>query len=220
MIRKLVVIAALMATGLAAGCATTTYPAARSLPPRAMPPVMHDYAYAPQAPLLSEIFTCNRFGSNLGLIGERGEASDYTPYIYTVAGPLLRAPAQNACLSSGFGWRGAAEGGGREHTGIDLANAGGGYVFAAGGGRVYDLGLRGGYGNVVEIDHGAGVHTIYAHLADINPSLSRGAPVASGQAIGFMGMTGNATGVHLHYEIIVDGLKVDPLHYGAQAPVS
>ena len=186
-----------------------------------MPPApMRNYAYAPRAPLLSALQTCNAYGSNLGQVSETGEALDYRPYIYTQAGPLLRTPTENACLSSGFGFRGAATGGGREHTGIDLAQAGGSYIFAAGAARVYDAGLRGGYGYVVELDHGSGVHTLYAHLADINPAVSRGADVAAGQAIGFMGMSGNATGVHLHYEVIIDGLKVDPLHYGVEPPVS
>jgi murein DD-endopeptidase MepM/ murein hydrolase activator NlpD len=216
MIRILILVAALVVSG----CATSPYPSSQSLPPRAMPPVVtRNYAYAPRAPLLGELQTCNAYGANLGQLSETGASLDYTPYIYTPAGPLLRTPVEGACLSSGFGFRGVAEGGGREHTGIDLAKAGGSYIFAAGNAEVYDAGLRGGYGYVVELDHGAGVHTVYAHLAEINPAVTRGAHVAAGEAIGFMGMTGNATGVHLHYEVIVDGLKVDPLHYGIQAPV-
>jgi murein DD-endopeptidase MepM/ murein hydrolase activator NlpD len=220
MIRKLILVAALCAGAFVSGCVTSPYPSSYSLPPRVMPPpAMRNYANAPRAPLLGELQACNAYGANLGLVSETGASLDYTPYIYTAAGPLLRAPVEGACLSSGFGFRGAAEGGGREHTGIDLAKAGGSYIFAAGNAEVYDAGLRGGYGYVVELDHGAGVHTIYAHLAEINPAVTRGAHVTAGEAIGFMGMTGNATGVHLHYEVIIDGLKVDPLHYGMQSPV-
>lgn len=203
-----------------AGCASyapygARYPVPRSRP---MPPAVHNYAYAPSAPLISELFTCSRYGANLGPIGARGESALYTPYIYTDAGPLLRNPTQGACLSSGFGWRGSSSGGGREHTGLDLANAQGGFIFAAAQGRVSDLGLRGGYGYVVELDHGRGVRTLYAHLADINPALSRGTNVQAGQPIGFMGASGNATGVHLHYEVSVDGLRVDPLRFGVASP--
>src|SRR5262245_28115589 len=113
MIRKLVLIVALAASGFAAGCVTSPYPSSASLPPRVMPPApARNYAYAPRAPLLGALNACNAYGSNLGQVGESGQALDYTPYIYTPAGPLLRAPVENACLSSGFGFRGAATGGG------------------------------------------------------------------------------------------------------------
>jgi murein DD-endopeptidase MepM/ murein hydrolase activator NlpD len=126
---------------------------------------------------------------------------------------LLRDPTEGACLSSGFGWRNLRESG-AEHTGIDLANPNGGFIFAAADGTVTRTGWEGGYGNVVEIDHGRGVHTLYGHLADVNPSLGVGSFVRSGSAIARMGMTGNATGIHLHYEVSIDGLRVDPLNYG------
>ena len=66
----------------------------------------------------------------------------------------------------------------------------------------------------LRLDHGRGVRTLYAHMSEFDQRLHRGATVYEGQAIGRMGMTGNATGVHLHYEVWVDGLLVDPLHYG------
>ncbi len=105
----------------------------------------------------------------------------------------------------------AAIGGGSWHTGIDIANPAGGFVFAAGDGRVAAIGRRGDYGLTLELDHGAGVHTLYAHLSQVDPRLRPGVGVASGTAIARMGATGNATGVHLHYEVMVDGEKVDPL---------
>jgi len=199
-----------------AGCATApTYPV-RS--PALAPPGPSRYATLPRADLQSELFSCNGgSGSNLGPIGAGGEAKLYTPYIYTPAGELLRNPAEGACLSSGFGWRGAADGGGREHTGVDLANANGGYVYAAADGWVTFADWRGGYGLVLEIDHGQGVRTLYAHLSELDPSLAPGRFVQAGAAVARMGATGNATGVHLHYEVSVDGLKVDPLAYGAEA---
>lgn len=201
----------------AAGCASSasTYsvlppPSNAALPPSA--PSL--YATAPRAPLHSELFVCNTWSSNLGDIGQRGEALNYTPYMDTQAGPLLRMPTEAACFSSGFGWRGVANGGGRAHNGIDLANPNGGFIFAAGSGRIVSADWRNGFGNLVEIDHGSGVHTLYAHLAEIDPNLNPGARVSGGQAIGRMGMTGNATGVHLHYEVWINGLQVDPIHYG------
>ncbi|MGD9967200.1 MAG: M23 family metallopeptidase [Hyphomonadaceae bacterium] len=201
-----------------AGCATTTET------PYPRPPATSVYQPAPQAPnhyatamravLHSELFACGTWGSNLGLIGVRGEATDYAPYIETPAGSLLRNPTEAACLSSGFGWRGAATGGGRLHNGLDLANPNGGYIYAAADGRVVSADWRGGYGNLIEIDHGSGVRTRYAHLAEIDPNLRAGAFIRAGTPMARMGMTGNATGVHLHYEVEVDGLLVDPLHYG------
>jgi murein DD-endopeptidase MepM/ murein hydrolase activator NlpD len=170
---------------------------------------------APQAALHSELFACNGGGgSNIGEIGWRGEVVSYTPYIHTPAGALLRNPTQAACLSSGFGWRSSASGGGRQHSGLDLANPEGGFVFAAADGWVSTVEWRGGYGLVIEIDHGSGVRTLYAHLNEANPGLQSGVFVNSGTAIARMGATGNATGVHLHYEVNVDGLTVDPLQYG------
>ncbi|MBC7769507.1 MAG: M23 family metallopeptidase [Phycisphaerales bacterium] len=200
------------------GCAVsdTVYPSPTIAAPISRePPGLNVYTAAPRAALHSELFACNSAGSNRGEIGPRGEAVAYTPYIHTAAGALLRNPTEMACLSSGFGWRGMADGGERQHNGLDLANPGGGFVYAAGDGWVSFADWRGGYGISVEIDHGQGVRTFYAHLSDVDTNLRPGVFVAAGQPIGRMGRTGNATGVHLHYEVQADGLTVDPLHYGA-----
>lgn len=217
MVRKslLAFFAALALSGCAASGATYSapivYPAAARAPP---PPGPSIYDTAPRAPVFSELIACNGGGgSNLGQVGYRGEALLFTPYIETPAGALLRNPTEGACLSSGFGWRGTLESG-RQHNGLDLANPNGGFIYAAGEGRITYADYRGGYGNVVEIDHGAGVRTLYAHLSEINQRLRPGDRVSAGAPIARMGMTGNATGVHLHYEVWVDGLLVDPLHYG------
>jgi len=201
-----------------AGCASVEDSVLRGQPqayaqPRPAP-TPNIYMSALRAPLHSELFACNTWGSNLGLIGQRGEATNYTPYMETPAGSLLRNPTEGACMSSGFGWRGVASGGGRQHSGVDLANPNGGYVYAAGEGWIVSADWRSGFGNFIEIDHGRGVRTRYAHLAEIDPNLHPGDRIAAGTPMGRMGMTGNATGVHLHYEVMVDGLLVDPLNYG------
>jgi murein DD-endopeptidase MepM/ murein hydrolase activator NlpD len=90
------------------------------------------------------------------------------------------------------------------------------YIYAAGDGWVRFAEWRGGYGLVLELDHGNGVITRYAHLSEIDPNLRSGAFVAAGAAVARMGATGNATGVHLHYEVMVDGVLVDPLAYGVK----
>jgi murein DD-endopeptidase MepM/ murein hydrolase activator NlpD len=201
-----------------AGCATTPAPISQrgygpSAPPAYSGPTIYDSA--PRATVNSELFACAFTGSNIGEIGARRESALYTPYIDTAAGQLLRDPTEAACLSSGFGWRNAASGGGREHSGIDLANPNGGWIFAAGDGRVVANAWQSGYGLVIELDHGRGVHTRYAHLSESDQRLSPGSRVSSGQAMARMGATGNATGVHLHYEVTIDGLRVDPLRYGS-----
>lgn len=220
MLRKLAI--GLAATSALAGCAVSNTPYPRTapiyLPPTPAPAGPSPYEFVPRAALQSELFACNNWGSNLGEIGARGEAVRYAPYIYTPAGALLRNPTERSCLSSGFGWRGSASGGGRMHNGLDLANPEGGYIYAAGDGWVGFAGERGGYGLVVDIEHGSGVRTTYAHMYEIDPALREGSTVAAGAAIGRMGMTGNATGVHLHYEVRVDDLLIDPLNYGAEPP--
>ncbi|WP_395644522.1 M23 family metallopeptidase [Terricaulis sp.] len=221
MLRKLIF--CVIAMG-AAGCAThEPYGAGVTAPLRNAPPPVPQvniYTTAPRAALQSELIACNRgTGSNIGAVGIRYESLAYTPYIQTAAGALLRDPAENACLSSGFGWRGASavggSGEGREHGGIDLANPSGGFVYAAADGWISRADWFGGYGLTLEIDHGHGVRTLYAHLSEVDQNLAPGMFVSAGQPVARMGMTGNATGIHLHYEVSIDGLKVDPLNYGA-----
>ena len=206
--------AALALTGCATAYAPPLLPMPLPPPSAEIPRGPSIYTNAPGAPLHGELFACSFRGANVGEMGARGEALYYTPYIHTAAGALLRNPTETACLASGFGWRGSADGGGRQHSGLDLANPEGGFIFAAADGWVASNGWRNGYGLVLELDHGAGVRTLYAHLNEVDSDLSQGAFVRQSQAVARMGMTGNATGTHLHYEVIVDGLQVDPLNYG------
>lgn len=218
-----------LAAPLSAAACATSGPSApinyagRTPPPAIRPavvppvPVASAYDSAPKAIPAGLLRACPGGGSNLGPIGLNGVSMLYTPYILANQVSLIRNPTERSCLSSGFGERALASGGGKSHTGVDFANAAGGYVFAAADGRVDYVGQRGDYGLVMELDHGASVHTIYAHLSETDPALAPGGRVRAGAAIGRMGMTGNATGVHLHYEVIVDGAKVDPLKYGQPA---
>lgn len=104
-------------------------------------------------------------------------------------------------VTSGFGQRN-----GRLHKGIDIA--GGGAIRAADHGRVTFAGWDGAYGNAVVIDHGNGYRTRYAHLSSI--AVKRGQTVERGQNLGVMGATGNATGVHLHFEMSRNGSVINP----------
>lgn len=109
-------------------------------------------------------------------------------------------------VSSPFGQRW-----GRLHTGMDITAGTGTPVRAAGAGRVIGAGWEGSYGNCVEVYHGDGVTTRYAHLSSI--SVRAGQQVERGQLLGRVGSTGNATGPHLHFEVLVNGRPVDPARF-------
>ena len=118
----------------------------------------------------------------------------------------LKYPIYGALLTSEFGWRW-----GRNHDGIDWAAGVGTPIYAADGGTVTYTGWFGGYGLYVEISHGSGVSTAYAHLNDIY--VSTGEAVYQGQQIGTCGNTGYSTGPHLHFEVMINGSVQDPFQY-------
>ena len=98
----------------------------------------------------------------------------------------------------------------RAHRGVDYAAPTGTPIHAAGEGKVTFRGWQNGYGNVVILQHGGRYSTLYGHMSRF-ASLQTGQHVSQGQTIGFVGMTGMATGPHLHYEFRVDGVHRDPL---------
>jgi murein DD-endopeptidase MepM/ murein hydrolase activator NlpD len=98
----------------------------------------------------------------------------------------------------------------RKHEGIDYAAAAGSPVEAAGDGIVVVAGRSGGYGNLIEIRHRDGIVTRYGHLSSIGMGIHPGTRVSQGEQIGRVGMTGLATGPHLHYEFRVNGVARDP----------
>jgi murein DD-endopeptidase MepM/ murein hydrolase activator NlpD len=106
------------------------------------------------------------------------------------------------------------------HTGVDYAAARGAPVFSTADGVVSSAGDRGGYGNLVEIQHPNGYTSRYAHLSRIAPTTYAGAPVRQGALIGHVGMTGLATGPHLHYEVRRNGRPVDPTRLALDAGLS
>jgi murein DD-endopeptidase MepM/ murein hydrolase activator NlpD len=97
------------------------------------------------------------------------------------------------------------------HSGLDFSGAPYSAIYATGPGVVAYTGVRNGYGNVVEIDHGGGFKTRYAHLA--TTLVKRGEAVALGQRIAGMGSTGRSTGTHLHYEVWVNGRAQNPARF-------
>jgi len=132
-----------------------------------------------------------------------------TPYIRNY--PTLRPISGR--VTSGFGWRRNPMGGrGSEmHTGIDIAARTGTPIRATGGGRVTFSGWSSGYGNKIIINHGFGIQTLYAHnsanLVQVGQEVSRGDTIAR------VGSTGRSTGPHVHYEVIVNGVPVNPTSF-------
>lgn len=100
----------------------------------------------------------------------------------------------------------------RAHQGVDYAAPTGTPVRAAGDGRIRFRGVRGAYGKLVEIDHGGGIVTVYGHLSRFAPAARVGARVQQGQTVAYVGMSGLATGPHLHYEYRLNGRYLDPQH--------
>jgi len=112
----------------------------------------------------------------------------------------------NGTVVSGYGMRW-----GRLHEGIDIAASSGTPIWAAAAGTVIHAGWLGGYGNLVVVDHGNGLATAYAHASAILVGV--GQQVAQGETVALVGSTGNSSGPHLHFEVRVNGVAVDPLLY-------
>lgn len=125
-----------------------------------------------------------------------------------------RQPATVALprISSPFGERADPfHGARRAHRGVDLPGRSGSPVLAAAPGIVRFVGRRGGYGEMIELDHMNGATTRYAHLS--RAMVRPGDMVAQGSQIAMMGATGRATGSHLHFELLIGGRAVDPIAY-------
>lgn len=124
----------------------------------------------------------------------------------TKEAPTFIKPLCGGSFSSPFGSRW-----GRRHEGVDWSCSVGNTIFASCGGTVTFTGWQNGYGNTIIISHGDGLKTRYAHLSSI--SVSSGDKVSQGQTIGKSGNTGNSTGPHLHFEILLNGEPVNPMNY-------
>ncbi len=121
------------------------------------------------------------------------------------------APAVGV-LTAGFGLRSDPFTGAQEfHTGIDISSPTGGRVVSPASGTVVKVGWQNGYGRIVEIAHGFGIRTIYAHLEATR--VAEGQRLRRGDLVGSIGSTGRSTGPHLHYEVQIAGRPVNPLDY-------
>ncbi len=142
-----------------------------------------------------------------------GESNYFAPDGYSMRKAFLRSPVDFRRISSRF--RGSRYhpvlGKKRPHRGVDYAAATGTPIKASGDGKVVHAGRKGGYGKAVILTHGGRYRTLYAHMSKYARGIRSGKRVRQGQTIGYVGSTGLATGPHLHYEFLVDGVHRNPL---------
>jgi murein DD-endopeptidase MepM/ murein hydrolase activator NlpD len=165
------------------------------------------------------IETGNILFANLILSGEdnslyyfdkEGSSGHYDKNGKSVKKALMKTPINGARLSSPFGMRKhPIDGFNKMHRGTDFAAPMGTPIMASGSGIVKKAGWCGGGGNCVVIKHNSTYQTVYAHMSKFAKGIKRGVRVKQGQTIGYVGSTGKSTGPHLHYEVIVNGKKVN-----------
>ena len=130
----------------------------------------------------------------------------------SAARTLIRTPISGARLSSSYGMRRhPISGYNSMHRGVDFAAPTGTPIIAAGSGVVTEAGWYGSYGRYIRIRHNSTYDTAYAHMSKIRRGITPGTRVEQGQVIGYVGSTGRSTGPHLHYEILVNNRKVNPM---------
>lgn len=124
---------------------------------------------------------------------------------------LLRTPINGARVSSGFGMRRhPILGYSKMHKGADFAAPTGTPIMAAGSGVIAYMGIKGGYGNYVQIKHNPDYATAYGHASRFNKKFHVGSKVKQGDIVAYVGSTGRSTGPHLHFEVIYKGTQVNP----------
>jgi len=145
-------------------------------------------------------------------VSDSGSAGYYTPTGLAMRKAFLRAPVEFTRVSSAFNphRQHPILNTIRGHMGTDYAAPTGTPVHAAGDGRVSFAGQRGGYGNAVVLTHGSNVSTLYGHMSRFARNIHIGTHVQQGDVIGYVGMTGLATGPHLHYEYLTNGVHRNP----------
>ncbi len=195
------------ATGTDASSVTPSSPVTKPMPPASTgaPPPAASLASA-VAPLTPEAAEAVAPSSPLAAAAELAQRA--RTLAASTRAVSLDLPLDGV-TSSPFGWRAdPLHGARRFHSGVDLKAAYGTTVEVAAPGTVTFAGERGGYGLTVVVSHGNGVETRYAHLSSID--VREGQPLDASAVVGRVGQSGRATGPHLHFEVLVDGERVDP----------
>ena len=148
--------------------------------------------------------------NSLYYFDEEGSIGHYDKNGKSIQKALMKTPINGARLSSPFGMRKhPIDGFNKMHRGTDFAAPMGTPIMASGTGTIKKAGWCGGGGNCVVIRHNSTYETIYAHMSKFAKGIKKGVRVAQGQTIGYVGSTGKSTGPHLHYEVVVNGKKVN-----------
>jgi murein DD-endopeptidase MepM/ murein hydrolase activator NlpD len=181
--------------------------------------VFYNYYYTPEGQPAKEgdisYAKMTLGGKDIVLYRYQPDANDPPDYFdargQSAKGMLMKTPVDGARITSGFGMRfHPILGYTRMHKGVDFGVPIGTPVMAAGAGTVEFMGVENGYGNFVLLNHGNGYETAYGHLSRFAPGMHRGSRVRQGQVFAFSGMSGMATGPHLHYEIRINKVQVNP----------
>lgn len=213
----------LLAFTLATGCASLSAdaplppaPVAAAPPPAEPPGPPLDYpleiAVGPSAPAVerTDVSLCPMAVLNAPAADAEGRVMA-TRYVTVGAVRLLRAPATSVCISSGYGRRN-----GRLHRGVDLHTRGQGDVLAAGDGVIRKAAWHADFGNMIVIEHGGGVYTLYGHMSGFRDGVAAGARVTQGDALGPIGMTGAAKAPHVHFEILLGAFDTPKGEFGME----
>ncbi len=171
-----------------------------------------DGAYVGDGEIIAAEFNNNgRTIRAIRYVDKDGRADYFTPDGQSVRKAFLRAPVDFR-VSSSFNpnRRHPVLKTVRPHRGTDYAAPRGTPIKAAGDGKVIFRGVKSGYGNVVILQHGGNITTLYAHMSNFNAKARNGTRVRQGQTIGYVGKTGLVTGVHLHYEYRLNGVHRNP----------
>ena len=152
----------------------------------------------------------SREDNSLYYFDKEESAGHYDKNGKSIQKALMKTPINGARLSSPFGMRKhPIDGFNKMHQGTDFAAPMGTPIMASGSGVIKKAGWCGGGGNCVVIKHNSTYQTIYAHMSKFSQGIRKGVRVKQGQTIGYVGSTGKSTGPHLHYEVIVNGKKVN-----------
>ncbi len=148
--------------------------------------------------------------NSLYFFNQKNNEGHYDKNGKSVQKALMKTPVNGARLSSSFGMRKhPIDGFNKMHRGTDFAAPTGTPIMASGNGVVQKAGWCGGGGNCVKIRHNSTYETVYAHMSKFARGIKSGVRVKQGQIIGYVGSTGKSTGPHLHYEVIVNGKRVN-----------
>jgi len=147
-------------------------------------------------------FENEKFEEVYGVLAEKRSILDHTPSIMPTRGYRTRGFGMKLDPFTGYK---------QFHAGIDIGNKTGTPIYATADGVVKFTGVSGGMGRLIKINHGYGYETRYGHLSKIK--VKRGQKVRRGDLIGLMGSTGYSTGPHLHYEVVKNGKRINPLEY-------